>query len=277
MRRSTTCAGTDVHAGPPAGRRADGRGDARRQAVAPPAAPAPVDDAHHVLGGVEPRRVLRRPHGRGHNLGGPPERVRWIHGIAGEFDGAVRAVTASGVLTGAVTSSSSQPVPMNSSARWRAAVPTSPPRPTSSGSCSHRAPPRMSDSSLRIVELHELFHYAARAGTATDAPRWMTEGVADFVGPALFAATGTAPTAESAATADGRRPGRRGSDPHAAYDRAWWFSRFVADRYGTATLRRLYDGPAGPATPTSKRPSPRRSAPTSARCWPTGGAGSPDA
>ena len=25
-----------------------------------------------------------------------------------------------------------------------------------------------------------------------------------------------------------------------AYDRAWWFSRFVADEYGTPTLRRLY-------------------------------------
>ena len=27
---------------------------------------------------------------------------------------------------------------------------------------------------------------------------------------------------------------------HLAYDRAWWFSRFVADRYGTDTLRALY-------------------------------------
>jgi hypothetical protein len=26
----------------------------------------------------------------------------------------------------------------------------------------------------------------------------------------------------------------------AAYDRAWWFSRFVVDAYGTATLRGLY-------------------------------------
>src|SRR6478752_8159829 len=40
----------------------------------------------------------------------------------------------------------------------------------------------MSDSALRIVLRHELFHYAARADTAADAPRWLTEGVADFVG-----------------------------------------------------------------------------------------------
>ncbi len=39
----------------------------------------------------------------------------------------------------------------------------------------------MSDAALRIVLRHELFHYAARADTAADAPRWLTEGVADFV------------------------------------------------------------------------------------------------
>ena len=39
----------------------------------------------------------------------------------------------------------------------------------------------MSEAALRIVLAHELFHYAARADTAPDAPRWLTEGVADFV------------------------------------------------------------------------------------------------
>ena len=39
----------------------------------------------------------------------------------------------------------------------------------------------MSDAALRIVLRHELFHYATRAATASDAPRWLTEGVADFV------------------------------------------------------------------------------------------------
>ncbi len=41
---------------------------------------------------------------------------------------------------------------------------------------------QMNDDSLRIVLRHELFHYAARAETAADAPRWLTEGVADYVG-----------------------------------------------------------------------------------------------
>jgi hypothetical protein len=31
-----------------------------------------------------------------------------------------------------------------------------------------------------------------------------------------------------------------GANSSQAYDRAWWFSRFVADTYGTSTLRALY-------------------------------------
>ncbi|MDT5234434.1 MAG: hypothetical protein QOF47_421, partial [Mycobacterium sp.] len=34
----------------------------------------------------------------------------------------------------------------------------------------------MTDASLRIVLRHELFHFASRADTAADAPRWLTEG-----------------------------------------------------------------------------------------------------
>ena len=40
----------------------------------------------------------------------------------------------------------------------------------------------MSETAFRIVLRHELFHYAARARTAFDAPRWLVEGVADYVG-----------------------------------------------------------------------------------------------
>ena len=98
----------------------------------------------------------------------------------------------------------------------------------------------MSDGALRIVLRHELFHFASRARTAAGAPRWLTEGVADYVGrpptphpgPALAASLAVVP-----ADADFDAPGRARS---LAYDRAWWFSRFVADRYGPDTLRRLY-------------------------------------
>ena len=98
----------------------------------------------------------------------------------------------------------------------------------------------MSDAALRIVLRHELFHYAARADTAADAPLWLTEGVADFVARPLTpppAAEQAAALAELPTDADLNSPGAARS---LAYDRAWWFSRFVADRYGTAALRALY-------------------------------------
>jgi hypothetical protein len=96
----------------------------------------------------------------------------------------------------------------------------------------------MSAASLRIVLTHELFHYAARADTVTDAPRWLTEGVADFVGrpltpvPAETLLPMTLPT-----DSDLDVPGEQRS---LGYDRAWWFARFVADTYGPPKLRDLY-------------------------------------
>jgi hypothetical protein len=101
----------------------------------------------------------------------------------------------------------------------------------------------MSESALRIVLSHELFHYATRADTALDAPRWLTEGVADFVArpdPALRAATPQPTGLPSDADLDAPGPQRR-----LAYDRAWWFARFVAERYGAVTLRALYRAACG--------------------------------
>ena len=101
----------------------------------------------------------------------------------------------------------------------------------------------MSDSALRIVLTHELFHYAARAGTAVDAPRWLTEGVADYVArpPTPLPEPMQLPTALPA-DADLAAPGLQRSQ---AYDRAWWFARFVADTRGAATLRALYRAACG--------------------------------
>lgn len=103
----------------------------------------------------------------------------------------------------------------------------------------------MSDAALRIVLRHELFHYASRADTTADAPRWLTEGVADFVGrPPSPRPPGAAELATIPADAD-----LDGPNSSKAYDRAWWFSRFVADAYGTATLRALYVRACGPGHP----------------------------
>ncbi|HUO37655.1 MAG TPA: hypothetical protein VMU34_07395 [Mycobacterium sp.] len=103
----------------------------------------------------------------------------------------------------------------------------------------------MSEPSLGIVVRHELFHYAARADTAADAPRWLTEGVADYVGRPQ-----TPPTADPAIAA--RLPSDSdfaGPGVSVAYDRAWLFARFVADHYGRPALRRLYLLACGPGHP----------------------------
>ncbi|WP_101947215.1 peptidase [Mycobacterium sp. 3519A] len=102
----------------------------------------------------------------------------------------------------------------------------------------------MSAASLRIVLRHELFHFASRADTAADAPRWLTEGVADFVG--------RPPTPRPASAATWALPTDAelsGPEQSRAYDRAWWFSRFVADTYGADTLRALYLRACSPGHP----------------------------
>ncbi|MCV7018929.1 hypothetical protein [Mycolicibacterium aichiense] len=102
----------------------------------------------------------------------------------------------------------------------------------------------MSDQSLRIVLTHELFHLAARADTALDAPRWLVEGVADFVArPPTPLPTGAA--ADTALPADAELDAAGPERAH-GYDRAWWFARFVADTYGVDALRRLYTDACGP-------------------------------
>lgn len=101
----------------------------------------------------------------------------------------------------------------------------------------------MSDAALRIVLRHELFHYAARAATAPDAPRWLTEGVADYV------ARPAAPRPDAAAVRLPTDTELAGPDRSPAYDRAWWFSRFVADRYGRGRLRELYERACGRGHP----------------------------
>jgi Domain of unknown function (DUF4157) len=99
----------------------------------------------------------------------------------------------------------------------------------------------MSPESLRIVLRHELFHFAARAETAADAPRWLTEGVADFVARPPVPVD-VMPTPPTDAELDG-------PDRSAAYDRAWMFSLFVADRYGADQLRELYRRACGHGHP----------------------------
>lgn len=104
----------------------------------------------------------------------------------------------------------------------------------------------MTAAALRIVLTHELFHYAARLDTAVDAPRWLTEGVADFV--ARPVTPGDSPPlpmwlpSDADLTATGPRRAQ-------AYERSWWFARYVGQRYGADGLRRLYLAACGPDRP----------------------------
>lgn len=104
----------------------------------------------------------------------------------------------------------------------------------------------MTDEDLRIVLRHELFHHAVREQTAADAPRWLTEGVADHL--ARPRDTTPAPDAGTALPTDSDldTPGAVRSQ---AYDRAWRFATYVADRYGPERLRALYLRACGPGHP----------------------------
>lgn len=104
--------------------------------------------------------------------------------------------------------------------------------------------PDMDAAALRLVLTHELFHFAARADTAADAPRWLLEGTADFVargGEALPPHTAQSTELPNDASLD-----VAGDARSAAYDRAWLFTRFIADTYGVDGLRRLYIDACGP-------------------------------
>jgi hypothetical protein len=107
----------------------------------------------------------------------------------------------------------------------------------------------MSAADLRIVLRHELFHYAALPDTAADAPRWLTEGVADFVARPAAPLPGRRSAAEIAVLPTDADLDTVGPTRTLAYDRAWWFTRYVADRYGMPALRRLYLRACGPLHP----------------------------
>jgi hypothetical protein len=101
----------------------------------------------------------------------------------------------------------------------------------------------MSESALRIVLNHELFHYAARADTAVDAARWLTEGVADYVARPHTPLPDVEPVPTALPSdAELAAPGPQRSQ---AYDRAWLFALFVADTRGAPALRSLYQAACG--------------------------------
>ena len=98
----------------------------------------------------------------------------------------------------------------------------------------------------RVVVMKAMGQTPVPAGELRpDAPRWLTEGVADFVGrPPAPRLPDAADVAQLPSDAD-----LAGPAASAAYDSAWWFARFVAESYGAQTLRVLYLRACGPGHP----------------------------
>ncbi|OPE46090.1 peptidase, partial [Mycolicibacterium diernhoferi] len=77
----------------------------------------------------------------------------------------------------------------------------------------------------------------------------LTEGVADYVARPATAVPGQQRAAELARLPSDTDLQTAGAARSLGYDRAWWFSRYIADRYGPGTLRELYLRAAGPGHP----------------------------
>ncbi|MEV0703104.1 hypothetical protein AB0I53_35015 [Saccharopolyspora sp. NPDC050389] len=113
-----------------------------------------------------------------------------------------------------------------------------------------KAADRLSDVALRVVLRHEITHVAARADTAAEAPMWMLEGFADYVG---YRESGVAPKdiapdlarriheagppAKLPEDGDFHQAGRR---LDLAYQQSWSVVSHLADRLGERRLVDLY-------------------------------------
>jgi len=216
--------------------------------VTPPAAPAPAAAPTTSIAASSTIVVADGRTVELMSLGGPQTRPL-LDRVSGEMDDAVRAVTA---FWGADWPRNIVVVATGSDEQFRALAGGGPDiAAATTGQRIVFAPgaSAMSDDALRIVLRHELFHYAARSRTALDAPRWLTEGVADFVGRPAAPRPGPAQAANLAQLPTDADLDTEGATRSLAYDRAWWFTRYIADRYGTDTLRRLYEKACGPGHP----------------------------
>lgn len=110
--------------------------------------------------------------------------------------------------------------------------------------------PKLGPIGAGVVLAHELTHVASRADTSIATPKWLSEGLAEYVG---FRDAGVAVTLAAAELATDVRAGRaptrlpgnaafRGDNPalSQAYEASWLACRYIATRYGQAALVRFY-------------------------------------
>ncbi|MFN2537461.1 MAG: hypothetical protein ABR549_04815 [Mycobacteriales bacterium] len=109
---------------------------------------------------------------------------------------------------------------------------------------------RLGPVGRRVVLTHEVTHVASRGVTGPHAPTWFVEGLADYVGflhvdiPLSLSASelrkamraGHIPTA---LPADSAFSGGR-ADLAATYEQSWLAVTLIAERYGRATMLKLY-------------------------------------
>jgi hypothetical protein len=122
---------------------------------------------------------------------------------------------------------------------------------------------RLSDVGEGIVLRHEVTHLASAADTSDITPRWLAEGVAEYVanlgtGQPVRVAAGELAAAVAAGSVPTALPGEdafagSGAALARAYESAWLACRLIAARVGAAGLVRFYRAvgtalePAGPA------------------------------
>ncbi|GAA4614100.1 hypothetical protein [Saccharopolyspora hordei] len=122
-----------------------------------------------------------------------------------------------------------------------------------------RATEELSDAALRVVLRHEITHIASRAYTVDEAPMWMREGFADYVGyrDSRVPPREIAPDLVRYVRTSGPPRGLpRDEDFHQAdrqlrlaYQLSWSFVRHLAQRFGEERLVRLYHRVAATGAP----------------------------
>ncbi|MFT3715487.1 MAG: hypothetical protein QM774_05930 [Gordonia sp. (in: high G+C Gram-positive bacteria)] len=116
---------------------------------------------------------------------------------------------------------------------------------------------QLSEAGIAVVLRHELFHAASRLITADKTPKWLTEGVAEYVG-----RRGTKPDFNDVApdlavqVASGEKttlPKDKDfsvdtDQARLAYQTAWSFAAYIAGKYGDPKLRAMYAAAAPTVT-----------------------------
>ncbi|SIS20781.1 hypothetical protein SAMN05445060_3666 [Williamsia sterculiae] len=121
---------------------------------------------------------------------------------------------------------------------------------------------------LDVVLRHELTHVAARAQTATGAPLWVTEGLAEYVGrKGSYRRLADAAPDLVAEVVSGRVPanlpadnafGVDGATAQLSYQTAWSMMAYLSERFGDPRLKLFYiAAAAGPATDAQQDASMR--------------------